>query len=80
MYPNPVKDIVHIEFVITEPTLIASSVYDLSGRKLFSVIDDIELGPGNYIFKKQLGNMLPGVYLHKTSFNNFPVSRVLMKE
>jgi hypothetical protein len=78
LYPNPVEDEYRIEFILAEPSVVHSAIYDLSGRKLHTAISEIAIDAGHHAFTHQVTDLMPGVYLYQISFNKELVSKVLM--
>jgi len=78
IYPNPARDKYQIEFNIPEESRVSCAIYDLSGKKLRTVIDNRELEAGHHTFVGQVDGLEPGVYLQQFSSNNREVTKVLI--
>ncbi|UCE27900.1 MAG: T9SS type A sorting domain-containing protein [Candidatus Coatesbacteria bacterium] len=61
--PNPVNGSVTFNFTLPETTEVDLSIYDLSGRKVTTVADEVkEAGDHAVVFD---GYLTPGVYIYK---------------
>ena len=66
LYPNPFNARITIDFTILSPGLYDLSIYDLSGRKLVTLVNT-GLNRGNYSFSWDATDMSSGVYLVRLS-------------
>jgi hypothetical protein len=69
VYPNPYQDEVTITFKVEETTNATLSVYDVVGRKLITILDT-QIPNGVYNYTKDLGQLVPGVYVVKLTVEN----------
>ena len=69
-YPNPFNPTTTISFSIPEFGLVTITAYDLTGRKLVTIIN-INLNPGNYSIDWNASSFPSGVYLINMESSNF---------
>jgi hypothetical protein len=69
VYPNPYQDDVTITFKVEETTNATLSIYDIVGRKLVTILDT-QIPNGVYNYTKDLGQLVPGVYIVKLTVEN----------
>ena len=69
VYPNPYQDEVTITFKVEETTNATLSIYDIVGRKLVTILDT-QIPNGVYNYTKDLGQLVPGVYVVKLTVEN----------
>ena len=74
LYPNPFNAGINIDFKILSPGLYDLSIYDLSGRKLATLVST-NLNIGNYSFSWDATDMSSGVYLVRLSDGPQTVTR-----
>jgi hypothetical protein len=66
--PNPAKGTAIIAFDLPEETNVTLTVYDLTGRKVTTVVDET-LTVGNH--ERTVSGLAPGVYVYKLSAGSF---------
>lgn len=64
-YPNPFNPTTTIEFELFEPSFVTLKVYDVLGREVATLIDDVELGEGNHDVEFDASTLASGVYLYR---------------
>tara|TARA_R110000868_G_scaffold96593_1_gene265767 strand:+ start:370 stop:2280 length:1911 start_codon:yes stop_codon:yes gene_type:complete len=69
VYPNPYQNEVTITFKVEETTNATLSIYDIVGRKLVTILDT-QIPNGVYNYTKDLGQLVPGVYVVKLTVEN----------
>jgi len=62
-YPNPFNPSTTIRFLVKESKLILIKVYDITGKEISTIINDI-LSPGTYETKFDAGKLSSGVYFY----------------
>lgn len=70
-YPNPFSDIIHFEFHQIGPERITAVLYDLSGAKVLTLLDE-EVSTGVYHFKVNVGFLSSGLYIMRVKKGNAP--------
>ena len=70
IYPNPFNPTTTISFSIPEFGLVTITAYDLTGRKLATIINT-NLNPGNYSIDWNASYYPSGVYLMNMESSNF---------
>jgi len=65
VYPNPLTDdTINVSFNIEEETIVSLQVYDISGKKITTLINTEEYSVGVYTINKQV-DLVSGLYLLK---------------
>ena len=73
-YPNPFKDQTRIDFEVPVSSHIELVVYDLSGRKIQSICDQVATIESNSIIFTNK-NLLAGTYLYKLVVEKISLTR-----
>jgi endo-1,4-beta-xylanase len=81
-YPNPFSSITHIPFSIPEPMHVTLTIYDISGRKVSTLINE-KLTPGTYRVawnskKNGSGSSLSGTFIYKLVAGNRVITRKML--
>lgn len=77
-YPNPFNPRTKIEFAIPSQTLVRLSVYDITGRQVALLVNEIKQA-GNYLMEFSGENLSSGVYFYKMEAGEFrQVKRMLL--
>ena len=67
VYPNPVKERMHVSYTLIQPGHVMISMYDLTGNKINTVLDEMQpAGEMTRSFDLK-GEVRPGVYFIKFS-------------
>jgi len=74
IYPNPFMDKANIEFYSKEKQKINISIFDITGKIIININENIEQGTQNYSFKA--GKY--GIYFISISGNNFKINEKLI--
>ena len=69
-YPNPFNGITTVEFRIARYELISLKVYDILGREVATLMDEMK-GPGTYRLQWDSRNLPSGVYLCRLRAGDF---------
>jgi len=77
IYPNPVEDICHLSFVLTEKTNIKISVINLMGQKLIEYPEKIYMS-GIYNENINLKNLAKGTYFLQIKSNEKTIQKKLL--
>ena len=79
-YPNPFNPVTNINYGITKRTHVKLFVYDINGRIIETLVDEIQ-SPGNYDIKWNALNFSSGIYFYKLITDEFEDSKsmVLLK-
>ena len=68
VYPNPLIDnLVNISFTIDKETAVKVTIYDLSGKKITTIVDDI-YNVGSFTINKEV-NLVSGIYALQIEYN-----------
>jgi hypothetical protein len=62
IYPNPVKDIVHISFTLVNPAKTALNIYDLQGKQIATIASG-DFSSGKYEYNFSPENLPSGTYI-----------------
>jgi len=71
-HPNPFNPTTELGFALAEPLAVSLAIYDLSGRRVAMLLDDVEHGVGEHVVtwdgRGEAGSPLPsGVYFARMS-------------
>ena len=79
-YPNPFNPVTNINYGITKRNHVKLFVYDINGRTIETLVDEIQ-SPGNYDIKWNALDYSSGVYFYKFIADEFEDSKsmVLLK-
>ncbi len=77
IYPNPVEDICHLSFVLTEKTNMKISVINLMGQKLIEYPEKIYMS-GIYNENLNLENLAKGTYFLQIKSNEKTIQKKLL--
>jgi hypothetical protein len=69
-YPNPFNPVTKIEFAIPKAGLTTLKVYDLLGREVSALVNEIKR-PGYYMVDFNAMNLSSGTYYYKLVSNDF---------
>jgi hypothetical protein len=72
-YPNPCHSVTSIEFSLKKGGDISLEVYDLSGRKIMTLVDEF-MNPDNYKVTITLERLKPGIYYYALKAGNAVVT------
>ncbi len=80
-YPNPFNPTTNISFSVPEESVVEINVYDVSGRLILSLIDNVKYAQGIYSVKFDGSNLPSGMYYYRLKTENYISTRkmVLMK-
>jgi hypothetical protein len=73
--PNPAKGTATIAFDLPEDTKVTLTVYDISGRKVMTLVDET-LVAGEH--DAEVSGLAPGVYVYKLSAGSFSAARKMV--
>lgn len=70
-YPNPFTDVSFISFKLRKETTISLSVYDLLGKKVYTLINNKVMPAGKYTetFDRNVMHLKAGIYFYRLSGN-----------
>lgn len=71
--PNPTTDRTLISFSLPTPDVVHLSVFDITGRKIATILDNEKIPAGIQKIRWELRNLVPGVYFLQLQTANFPV-------
>ncbi|NOY05180.1 MAG: T9SS type A sorting domain-containing protein [Chlorobi bacterium] len=61
-YPNPVRDVMTLEWYLPEPSSVSLSLYNLQGREVARIQEPQPLERGFHALRASVGNMPSGMY------------------
>lgn len=76
-YPNPFNPTTKISFSIPVQNQVELAVYDVLGRKVAEVINEV-LNAGEYDIEFDGSSLASGLYIYKLTSGNFTVSKKMM--
>lgn len=65
-YPNPFKTSTKIQITLNKPSMLSIDVFDLTGRKVNTLIDNKTFSQGQYEFEFSANQLRSGVYIYET--------------
>ncbi len=79
-YPNPFNATTTIEYSIAEAGFVKLAVYDISGRKIMTLVEENK-SPGKYTVDADLTGLTPGIYFCRleTAGNSIQKKMILIK-
>jgi hypothetical protein len=82
-YPNPASDISYVSFKLHEESTVSIDLFDVQGRKVYTVMNNETKGYGKYIIPMDLNemNLVNGNYFCKLTVNgNTKTLRMIVVE
>ena len=76
-YPNPFNPSTRIEYYIARISRVTIELYDLLGRKVTTLHDNVE-HPGNHFIEFNSSGLSSGVYFYKMITTNYTQTRKLV--
>lgn len=76
-YPNPFNNSTTISYQLSKISRVELSIYDVTGKKLNTVIKDKQL-PGLHEFRLNLSNYSSGVYFYRLGVNGESITKKLL--
>ena len=76
-YPNPFNPTTNLRFSIANPQLTILKVYDLLGREVATLVNDVKQ-PGTYTVQFNGSGLASGVYLYRIQAGNFTQTKRLL--
>jgi len=70
-YPNPFNPVTNIKFGLPKSSFVTLKVYDLLGREVSSLINNVNIAAGNYVYDFNAVNLPSGIYFYKLSAGEF---------
>ncbi|GEM_PF-1321582 len=77
-YPNPFNPSTTIEFDLPEPAVATLKIYDVLGREVATLFDNLQFDEGNHDVTFEAGGLSTGVYFYRIILNGG--ERQLMKK
>jgi hypothetical protein len=76
-YPNPFNPTTTIEFKLPETSHVTLKVYDILGREVASLVNEVK-SSGNYKINFNAGNLASGVYFYRIEAGKFIATKKLL--
>jgi len=76
-YPNPFNPSTNVSFVLAERSRVVLTVYDILGRRVEIVVDEV-LGPGEYTRRWNAGGQPAGVYYYRLQAGEYTGTRSMV--
>ena len=77
-YPNPFNITTSISFELFEKGVVSLYIYDISGRKIQTLINEQQLLPGFYRYLFNAENFASGIYFINIIFNNLNTTKKII--
>lgn len=76
-YPNPFNPVTQINFSVENTGLVKISVYDLLGREIATLVNEIK-NPGRYSINFDASSFASGMYIYKMETGKFSASKKMV--
>ena len=76
-YPNPFNPNTTIEYNIAKSGRVKIELFDISGKKILDIVDEIEKA-GNKKINVNLGHLASGIYFYTLTFNNLKATKKML--
>lgn len=70
-YPNPFNPVTNIKFSLPKGSFVTLKVYDMLGKEVASLVNNLNLAAGNYTYDFNAVNIPSGIYFYKLSAGEF---------
>lgn len=70
-YPNPFNPVTNIKFGLPKGSFVTLKIYDMLGREVASLINNMNMAAGNYTYDFNAMNVPSGIYFYKLSAGEF---------
>jgi len=78
-YPNPFNPVTRISFSIPSNEMVTLEIYDMTGQKVMSILENRNLNPGQYSYSVDASQLSSGVYFYRIrAGNKFNATRKMM--
>lgn len=80
-YPNPFNPTTYISFAVPEESVVELNIFDVSGRLVQNLVNNVKYAQGVYSVKFDGSNLPSGMYYYRLKTKDFISTRkmVLMK-
>ncbi|MCX7832749.1 MAG: T9SS type A sorting domain-containing protein [Ignavibacteria bacterium] len=76
-YPNPFNNSTVIRYSLPEQTKVSLDLYDITGRKVRTLIDEYQRS-GLYSINFEASNLCSGIYIYKLTTENFNDAKLMI--
>lgn len=76
-YPNPFNPVTHINYTIEKNSLVRISVYDLLGREIVVLVNEVK-NPGTYSIIFDASEFASGMYIYKMEADKYEASKKMV--
>ncbi|NOS84609.1 MAG: T9SS type A sorting domain-containing protein [Ignavibacteria bacterium] len=70
-YPNPFNPVTNIKFGLPKGSFVTLKIYDMLGKEVASLINNLNMAAGNYTYDFNAVNVPSGIYFYKLSAGEF---------
>ncbi len=70
-YPNPFNPVTNIKFGLPKSSLVRLKVFDMLGREVATLVNNLNLAAGNYTYDFNAVNIPSGIYFYRLSAGEF---------
>jgi len=77
-YPNPFNPTTKIEFAMPKSENVSLKVYDITGRLVNTLIDNLNLNPGVVIYSFDGSNLSSGVYFYRLETEGYSETKKMI--
>jgi hypothetical protein len=79
IYPNPSNGEINVEYMLTDYSDVKFSLYDLQGREIKALMNNVSQTPGLNNFKGDISSLPNGIYIYKLVTNSYTKSGKFVK-
>lgn len=77
-YPNPATDNIAIQFALNKSSETSLYIYDLTGRKVITLLSTERQSAGKHVFKWDITNVKAGIYFYRLTIGNKSVTKKII--
>ncbi len=70
-YPNPFNPVTNIKFGIPKGSFVTLKIYDMLGKEVAALVNNLNLAAGNYTYDFNAVNVPSGIYFYKLTAGEF---------
>ena len=76
-YPNPFNPVTHIPFELVEPQHVKLVIYDITGKEVLSLVNDLLL-TGRYTVQVNASDLATGIYFYRIYTDKFTATKKMI--
>ena len=81
VYPNPFKEFTTLTYNLSKPATVRAAVYDMRGREVTVLVDNVQQMPGKYTqtIQPEQSQIRSGVYMLRVVVEGVPVTKQIIR-